>query len=841
MRPPDALIGVDAIAFAVLASILILVWCVNHGNRGRDACFLKVVASCAAPPGLCPCLTQQSSGRSQDSLRLKVSTDVPSSEAAARKRTFWKSLTHGMCAEDPTAGAIIVRCLLIAASVAVVPFFFPITPGNVPALLRLPLAVGLAIKVPCVIVDLSPSQLTLAVTGQVAMLAIAGSVFVFLAATSASDPMRLRLLLRTSRAQDVVTWLMLWLVTLGIVGVRLRLWAGLAGAVLSAAAFLYMLTRTISILLSPRAYSDSYVNLLAQRYARVVTAAVAYHTSDRSFRDWIADRGRSLGAKFLGLAIPSFTKSCALVQAQQGGRIETVDVVRLEKTLKQLLSDGTVVAPLETCSEGPSSTTGERCEPDKPVVFAFFPTPGRDVEQGDVLMAIGTSYIRGGMLSRATVGSILRCYDIGDRARSFAADVEAEQDALRDRTLHCIDSNLIWEARVARRSYEKEFKELLSGYAQFEVFKAGSASALATQHNAERDSWEELDDFTEAVREISRHGCSAVEKAVMRVLVGLPYSLARLAQDCRAADPFWRCCSLMSGQAVEMWKTAPRGLASLVGDELRGFDVRNLELLLFGVPKELSDDSAWQDHFSWLVNETDAVLSTFLWLLRDVCSDHKTTRSAADSLEDAMRAYPTAKSPLLVQVPTLDEMRRQKPASLPDASGQLSSFVRGRGTAICFAVFGFALENARSRGEPMTLSPEDVKLEALSSSIDFVRAYSAAESVAEAGFPSWEFWRSETQEDARMIETSRVLAEAAVGAIATLSIRPPIPAWIASQLQRLPDGHERLHKVFGENSNLASVLKEAIGGRLGWHEALPQADTDQLNAWLAFAAEAEKL
>ena len=759
--------------------------------------------------------------------------------ATARKRTAQKNLTRGIRAEDPTAVGIVGKCLLAVSLVATLPFLLPVTPGGQAAFLSIQLGRGLAIELPYRILNLSASQLTLAVMCQVAMLGITGSVFVFLAATSVSDTMRLRLLLRTSLAQEVLTLLLLWLLTLGVCGVHLRLCAAMVGGLLSATALIYMLSHTIAILLSPRAYSNSYVDLLTKRYARVITAAVSYHEADRRFHDWIADQGQHLGARYYGLVDPSFIKSCAPVQARQAGRIEMVDVVQLEKTLAQLLSDGTVVARTETTSEGISTTADERYEPDNDAVFTFFRTPGRDIEQGEVLMAIDTSHIPGGALSPATVGDVLRCYTIGDRARSFAADVEAEQDALRDRTLHCIDSNLIWEARVARESYEQEFEVFLSGTTQFELRGAVSASAGATKHDGE--SWEELDDFIDAVREVSRHGCTAVERAVMRVLVGLPYSLAHLSQDYRAPDPFRRCCGLMGGQAAEMWRTAPRGWESPLRNEIRGFDVRNLKLLLFGVPRELSDDNAWQDHFSWFVSKIDALLSTFLWLLRDVCTNRETTRFVADSLRGAMGAFSDTKSSLMAQVHSLEEMHRGNPISLSDASNQLSSFVRGRVAAIRFAVFGFALENTRSRGEPMALCPEDVKLEALKNSTDFVRAYNASQSVAEGDFPSWEFWWSDTQEGTRTIKTSTVLAQAAVGVIAMLSIRPPILAWIASQLRGLPDDRERLHQVFGENSNLASALKEAIDGKRGWHEALPKADVNLFQAWVDFAAEVEQL
>lgn len=771
---------------------------------------------------------------------MKNSADV-SSPAIARRRAAQKNLTRYIRPEDPTALAIIAKCLLVVALVGALPSLLRLTPSGQIDTLFLSLGKGRAIQLSYAILNLSTSQLTLAVTCQAAMLGIAGSVFIFLAATSASDTMRLRLLLRTSLTQEALTLLLLWLLTLGAFGVHLRQLAVAIGTLLSVALLLNMLTRTISILLSPRAYSSSYVALLKERYTCVVIAAANRHAADRRFRDWIADQGKRLGARYYPLVDPSHIKCCSLVRALQAGRIEAVDVVRLEKTLKQLLLDKAIVVPRETCSDGMLMTAAEQCDPDNDAVFTFFRTPGRDVEQGDVLMAIGTSHVLHGALSPATVGKMLHCYTIGDRGRSFAADVEAEQDALRDRTLHCIDGNLIWEARVARESYKEEFEVFLSITTQFELSDATNASAAATKHTEE--SWEELDDFVDAVREISGHGCTAVPKAVTRVLVTLPYSLALLSQSHRAPNPFRQCCSLMGGQVAEMWKTAPKGQGSPLHNELRGFDMRHLEYLLFGVPGELSEGNAWQDHFSWLVDETDALLSTFLWLLRAVCTDGMTTQLVVDSLRGATGAYSTPKSSLMTQVPSLDEMRGRKPMSLPGASDLLSSFVRGRGTAIRFAVLGFALDSARSQGKPMALSLEHVGLEVLSNSTDFMRAYSTSQSVSEGEFPSREFWWSDTRESTSTIETSTVFAEAAVVVLAMRLIRPPHRAFVASQVSGSADDRSRLHELFGKNSRLVSVLKEAIDGKRGWHKVLPQNDNVDLllKAWVAFGTDVEQL
>lgn len=771
---------------------------------------------------------------------MKNSADV-SSQAIARRRAAQKNLTRYIRPEDPTALAIIAKCLLVVALVGALPSLLRLTPSGQLDALFLSLGKGRAIQLSYAILNLSTNQLTLAVTCQVAMLGIAGSVFIFLAATSASDTMRLRLFLRTSLTQEILTLLLLWLLTLGTFGVHLRQLAGIIGALLSAIALLYMFTRTISILLSPRAYSTSYVTLLKQRYACVVAAAARYHAADRGFREWIADHGEHLGAKYYPFANPGLTKSCALVQAQQTGRIEEVDVEQLEKQLERMLSDGTIVAPSGTCSADASVPTSEQREADKQAVFTFFRRPGQDVEIGEALVAIGTSHISSGTLPASVVASMRRCYVIRDQARSFAADVRAEQDTLRDRTLRCIDGNSIWEARVARASFEGQFEEFLLGSTQFEPSAANNGRAETARSDEERDSWQELDDLIDTIHEISHYGCTAVHKAVMRVLVPLPYALTLLSQDYRALEPFRQCCNLMGRQATEMWRTAPGRLESSLNDELQGFDVRMLELLLFGVPRELSEDDDWPHSFVWFVSKIDALLSTFLWLLRDVCADRKTTRLVVSSLRGAIGAYAGTKTTLVAQVLSLDEMRRQKPISLSDASGQLSSFVRGRNIAIQFAIFGFALENARSRGEPVALYPEDVKLEALKNSIDFVRAYSTSESVAEGDFPSWEFWWNDAQERSRTTETPTVLAEAAVGVLAMLSIRPPILPFVASQVKGSADDRDRLHKLFGENSNLVSVLKDAIDGKRGWHEALPQADVDLLKAWVVFAAEVERI
>ena len=271
--------------------------------------------------------------------------------------------------------------------------------------------------------------------------------------------------------------------------------------------------------------------------------------------------------------------------------------------------------------------------------------------------------------------------------------------------------------------------------------------------------------------------------------------------------------------------------------------MRHLEYLLFGVPRELSEDDDWQDHFSWFVSKTDALLSAFLWLLRSICTDPKTTRLVVDSLRGATGAYSTPKSSLMTQVPSLDEMRRRKPISLPEISGQLSSFVRGRGTAIRFAILGFALESARSQGKPMALSLEDVRLDVPMDSSDFVRAYSTSQSVAEGEFPGREFWWSGTRESTRTIETSTVFAEAAVVVLAMRLIRPPHRAFVASQVSGSADDRSRLHELFGKNSRLVSVLKEAIDGKRGWHKVLPQNDDVDLllKAWVAFGTDVEQL
>jgi hypothetical protein len=412
--------------------------------------------------------------------------------------------------------------------------------------------------------------------------------------------------------------------------------------------------------------------------------------------------------------------------------------------------------------------------------------------------------------------------------------VEAEQDALRDRTLHCIDDNLIWEARVARRSYEKEFEAFLSSSAQFEL-----PDARATRRGG--GSWQELDDFVDAVREISDRVCTAVPKAVTRVLLGLPYSLALLSQENRAPDSFRECCGLMGRQATEMLRTAPSGQESPLHDELRGFDMRMLELLLFGVPSELSQDDDWQGHFSWYVSKTDALLSAFLWLLRSVCGDRKTTQLVVDSLRGATGAYATPKSSLMPQVPSLDHMHQPTPVSLPDASGRLSSFVRGRGIAIRFAILGYALDSARFQGKPIALSLEDVRLEVLTNSTEFMRAYSTSQSVAEGEFPGWEFWKSDTEDSRTMVETPTALAEAAVAVLAMGSIPSPAQALVSSQLSGSPDERSRFRELFGENGRLASALKDAIAGKHGWRKALPKADMGALAAWVAFSADVEQL
>jgi hypothetical protein len=192
-------------------------------------------------------------------------------------------------AVDPTIVAIIGKCLLLAIAVAGLPSLFPVTPIGEARSLFLPIARGLALRVPYSILNLSASQQTLAVACQVAMLAIAGSVYIFIASTSASDTMRLRLLLRTSLTQEVVTLLLLWLLTVAAFGVHMRQLSGILGALLSATAVLRMLARTIWILLSPRVYSDSYVDLLTQRYAWVIAAAATCYVADRRFRNWIVD------------------------------------------------------------------------------------------------------------------------------------------------------------------------------------------------------------------------------------------------------------------------------------------------------------------------------------------------------------------------------------------------------------------------------------------------------------------------------------------------------------------------------------------------------------------------
>lgn len=764
---------------------------------------------------------------------MKNSADV-SNPAIARKRAAQKNLTRYTHPEDPTVLAITAKCLLVVALVGALPSLLRLTPSGLIDTLFLSLGKGRAIQLSYAVLNLSASQQTLAVACQVAMLAIAGSVYIFIATTSTSDTMRLRLLLRTSLAQEVVTLLLLWLLTVAAFGIHMRQLSAIFGALLSATAVLRMLAGTIWILLSPRVYSDGYVDLLTQRYACVIAAATACHDADRRFRSWIADNSARLGTRYYPLVDAAHIESCALVLARQTGRIETADTLRLESTLKQLLSSRTDVAPAESGSENISTTDSGSGTPSSGAVFTFFRTPGRDVEPGQVLLAISTSHIPGRVLSLAAARGILRCYTIGDRGRSFAGDVEAEQDALRDRTLHCIDSNLIWEARVARRSYENEFEAFLSTSAQFEL-----PDARATRRGG--GSSQELDDFVDALREISDYGCTAVPKAVMRVLVPLPYSLALLSQENRAPDSFRKCCDLMRGQATEMWKTAPMGKESPLHDELRGFDMRMIELLLFGVPSEISQDDDWQEHFSWFVTKTDALLSSFLWLLRSVCTDPKTTRLVVDSLQGATGAYSTPKPSLMTQVPSLDQMYQSKPISVPDASDQLSSFVRGRGTAVRFAVLGFALDSARSQGKPMALSLEHVGLEVLSNSTDFMRAYSTSQSVAEDEFPSWEFWWDDTQEDARMIEASTACAEAAVAVLTLRSISPPSLAFVASHVNGSADDRSRLRELFGENSRLISAIKEAIDGKRGWHEALPQADMCLLKAWVAFASEIRRL
>ncbi|RIE16504.1 hypothetical protein [Candidatus Cryosericum septentrionale] len=773
---------------------------------------------------------------------MKNSADV-SSQAIARRRAAQKNLTRYIRPEDPTALAIIAKCLLVVALVGALPSLLRLTPSGQLDTLFLSLGKGRAIQLSYAILNLSTSQLTLAVTCQAAMLGIAGSVFIFLAATSASDTMRLRLLLRTSLTQEVLTLLLLWLLTLGAFGVHLRQLAAAIGTLLSVALLLNMLTRTISILLSPRAYSKSYVTLLTRRYAFVVAAGARYRVADRGFNDWIADHLERLGTKYYPFADAAHTKSSSLIHARRAGRIQKVNVEQLEAFLESLLSNGTLVAQLETPAlDAPVPSSGQ-AEADTQTIITFFRRPGQDVEIGEALAGIATPHLSGGTLPAYAETRLSRCFIIRDEAQSFAADVGAEQDALRDRTLRCIDTNSIWEARVARESFEAEFEKSLSDSTLRDVPSARGDQTRMARRAENDDSWKELDDFIETLYEISRYGCTAVHKAVMHVLVPLPHALALQSQRHRVRVPFGKCCSLMGRQAAEMWRTAPSGSASPLRDELRGFDMRNLEYLLFGVPRELSEGNAWQDHFSWLVDETDALLSTFLWLLRAVCTDGMTTQLVIDSLRGATGAYSAPKSSLMTQVPSLDEMRGRKPISLPGASDLLSSFVRGRGTAIRFAVLGFALDSARSQGKPMALSLEDVGLEVLSNSTDFMRAYSASQSVAESGFPSWEFWTGDTQESTMRIETPTVLAEAAVRVLAIRSILPPTPAFVASHVNGSADDRSRLHELFGKNSSLVSALNEAIDGKRGWHKVLPQDDDVDLllKAWVAFGTDVEQL
>lgn len=703
----------------------------------------------------------------------------------------------------------------------------------------------LALYVACLVASVYPpatlvsdAYVALASEFQIAMLGLAGSVLILIASISRSDTMRLRTLLRGGNVEMALFEMLVWLVMLGLGRGWLRPQSVGMGLLLSAFVLAQMLIRVLSMLLNPSKYWNEYTNLLGSRFSSVVSRSARRKERYVEFRSWIDGLDAEMSSKYIPLVACELTQTYVLVASAASGPIEDINLSKLKRQLLGLKSDvvpgvreiAKVGQPDANSDVGEGLVIDDNASKTPPMdlpVVVFFEAPGHSVEIGDALLGMRKDRLHAGELSASEESGLRECFVIGDGTTEVESDVAIERGELRDRALQSLETGSINDAVIAEAAFRRLCREFLA------VMTTCESTLASRAHEPERDyeresEWSELDDLIADIDAIVLSARRTPYDDVFERLEAMPYHFASLAERYRANRPFRRSCALIAKEAVEMGVSRKDQPTSTRNRRMAEAHVDRLSLLLYGVSSGLERATEWQAIWPWFVNEIDALLLDFCWILYQASEDAGFGRYLADKLVKTCSLLPGNATPSRPAPQSVFELRENVPTLQRDARLLIGRAIEDLRVAASLIAYGLATDDTLTTYPISPVSPSHMGLSSVGVR-DFIRGYALAQGMAEHDSWNFGFWRR-GGEPGDMRDPQALVAVGAVGFLMVRGIKAPAEDAVAAYLKPAVGERERALKLFGEGSMFSQELRDAMHQSGKWPKSL-QPNVDVLQSW----------